>query len=96
MMIDPAAAVRVAPGFHRRPSGPAPADMVIGAVLLCGAAAIATLRQQAWEYPLMRAVNSLAGHSLLLDRLMHALTARDLLQGTVFITLLCFLWFETT
>ena len=64
------------------------------ALLLTGSALVAAYRQQEWEFPLVRALNSFAHHSMLLDRTMHALTTRDLLQGVPFIGLIWFLWFS--
>ncbi len=69
---------------------------VAGAGLFVASALIAAFRQQQWEYPLMRALNALAGRSALLDRTVHALTTRDLLEGVVFVALLWFLWFAAT
>jgi membrane-associated phospholipid phosphatase len=66
-----------------------------GLAIFTVAALIATLRQQAWEFPLITAMNAVAGHSVLLDRFVHALTTRDLLQGVVFVALLWLLWFDT-
>jgi undecaprenyl-diphosphatase len=64
-------------------------------LLLIGSALVATYRQQEWEFPLVRALNTFAHHSMLLDRTMHALTARDLLQGVPFVGLIWFLWFTS-
>ena len=62
-------------------------------LLVVGSAFIAGFRQQEWEYPITRALNAYAHRSVLLDRTMHALTARDLLQGVPFVGLIWFLWF---
>lgn len=62
--------------------------------LLIGSAWVAEYRQQEWEFPIMRAINGYARHSMLFDRTMHALTTRDLLQGVPFIALIWFLWFS--
>jgi membrane-associated phospholipid phosphatase len=62
-------------------------------VLLAGSGLVAAYRQQEWEFPVVRAMNRFAHHSMLLDRTMHALTTRDLLQGVPFIGLIWFLWF---
>jgi membrane-associated phospholipid phosphatase len=64
-------------------------------VLLVGSVLVAAYRQQEWEFPLIRAMNRFAHHSMLLDRTMHALTTRDLLQGVPFIGLIWFLWFSS-
>jgi undecaprenyl-diphosphatase len=69
--------------------------VIFGAVLLTVCGLVAAFRQQQWEYPLVRSLNTLAGHSALFDRTVHALTARDLLEGVIFVALLCFLWFGT-
>jgi len=56
---------------------------------------IAVYRQQVWEYPVVQGINVFAHRHAMLDRSMHALTARDLLQGVPFIALIWFLWFDT-
>jgi undecaprenyl-diphosphatase len=66
---------------------------IASAALLIGSMLVAAYRQQEWEFPLVRALNTFARHSMLLDRTMHALTTRDLLQGVPFIGLIWFLWF---
>jgi len=58
-------------------------------------AAIVAFRQQAWEYQVISALNAYARRSRLLDRSMHALTARDLLQGVVFMAVIWYLWCGT-
>jgi undecaprenyl-diphosphatase len=63
--------------------------------LLALSALVAANRQHEWEFPLVRAINSFARHSMLLDRTMHALTTRDLLQGVPFVGLIWFLWFAS-
>jgi membrane-associated phospholipid phosphatase len=63
--------------------------------LAAGSVLVAAYRQQEWEFPLVRAMNRFARHSMLLDRTMHALTTRDLLQGVPFIGLIWFLWFTS-
>jgi hypothetical protein len=68
-------------------SGVAPLPLAIGAVLFTSCAAIAALRQRAWEYPVIRAMNAYADYSALFDRLMHAVTTRGLLQGVTFVSL---------
>jgi hypothetical protein len=68
---------------------------IAAALLFAFSALIAAYRQQEWEFPLVRALNVFARHSMLLDRAMHALTARDLLQGVPFIGLIWFLWFTS-
>jgi membrane-associated phospholipid phosphatase len=72
------------------------APIVGGAALLAACGLVAAFRQQAWEYPVLRVLNAAAGRSVLLDRAVHALTTRDLLEGVVFVALLWFLWFRTT
>jgi membrane-associated phospholipid phosphatase len=69
--------------------------LAIGGALFMSCAAIAAMRQREWEYPVIRAMNAYADHSALFDRLMHALTTRDLLQGVIFVSLLWYLWFST-
>jgi membrane-associated phospholipid phosphatase len=69
--------------------------VAIGSALFMSCAAVAALRQREWEYPVVRAMNAYADHSALFDRLMHALTTRDLLQGVIFVSLLWYLWFST-
>ena len=69
--------------------------LAVAIVLLLGGALVAAYRQEAWEYPIIRALNGFAHRSALLDRTMHALTARDLLQGVPFVALIWFLWFST-
>jgi membrane-associated phospholipid phosphatase len=70
--------------------------VAIGGALFMSCAAIAAMRQREWEYPVIRVMNVYADHSALFDRLMHALTTRDLLQGVIFVSLLWYLWFSTT
>jgi membrane-associated phospholipid phosphatase len=67
----------------------------LATALLTGSVLVAAYRQQQWEFPLLRSINSFAHHSMLLDRTMHALTARDLLQGVPFIGIIWFLWFAS-
>jgi len=89
------------------PLGPGTADIripartrilipaVVGTALLAACGLVAAFRQEAWEYPVIRVLNANAGHSALLDRTVHALTTRDLLEGVVFVALLWYLWFGT-
>ena len=70
--------------------------VIAGTALLAVCGLVAAFRQEAWEYPVVRALNASAGRSALLDRAVHALTTRDLLEGVVFVALLWFLWFRTT
>jgi membrane-associated phospholipid phosphatase len=72
-----------------------PVGALFGAALFTACAVVAAFRQQAWEYPMLRALNALANRSVLLDRGIHALTSRDLLQGVVFVSVLWFLWFQS-
>ena len=69
--------------------------VIAGTALLAMCGLVAAYRQQTWEYPVLRALNASAGRSALLDRAVHALTTRDLLEGVVFVALLWFLWFRT-
>ena len=69
---------------------------IAGTALLAVCGLIAALRQEAWEYPVLRVLNANAGRWALLDRTVHALTTRDLLEGVVFVALLWYLWFHTT
>jgi membrane-associated phospholipid phosphatase len=78
-----------------RSRGLASPGFIATLVLLAGSVLVAAFRQQEWEFPLVRAMNHFAHHSMLLDRTMHALTARDLLQGVPFIGLIWFLWFTS-
>src|SRR5258708_5976010 len=80
---------------YPRPGAFIPPAVIAMAVLVIGSALIAGLRQREWEFPVMRAINVYAHHSMMLDRTMHALTARDLLQGVPFIGLIWFLWFTS-
>jgi membrane-associated phospholipid phosphatase len=68
---------------------------LMATALLTGSVLVAAYRQEQWEFPLVRAMNRFAHHSMLLDRTMHALTTRDLLQGVPFIGLIWFLWFAS-
>jgi undecaprenyl-diphosphatase len=72
-----------------------PASAAFGAALFTACAVVAAFRQQAWEFPMLRALNTVANRSALLDRGIHALTSLDLLQGVVFVSLIWFLWFES-
>ena len=63
---------------------------IAGTALLAVCGLIAALRQEAWEYPVLRVLNANAGRWALLDRTVHALTTRDLLEGVVFVALLWF------
>jgi undecaprenyl-diphosphatase len=65
-----------------------------GMFLFVAAGWVAAFRQQAWEYKLLWALNEYAGRSALLDRFVHALTSRELLQGVIFVALLWCLWFS--
>jgi undecaprenyl-diphosphatase len=78
-----------------RPRGFALPGLIAIAVLLIGSALVAQNLRQEWEFPVIRAINAYARHSMLLDRTMHALTTRDLLQGVPFIGLIWFLWFTS-
>jgi undecaprenyl-diphosphatase len=69
-------------------------SLILGLAIFAASAVIA-FRQQAWEYQAIAALNRYAGRSLLLDRAIHALTARDLLQGVVFIAAIWYLWYDT-
>jgi membrane-associated phospholipid phosphatase len=71
------------------------AGFIASLLLFTFTALAAAYRQHEWEFPLVRAINSFAHHSMLLDRTMHALTTRDLLQGVPFIGLIWFLWFDS-
>lgn len=66
-----------------------------GLAIFTAAALVAMLRQEAWEFPLLKAMNAIAGHSALLDRLVQSLTVNQLPQGVALIALLWYLWFET-
>jgi undecaprenyl-diphosphatase len=68
--------------------------IALSAFLLVGSALVAAYLQKDWEYPVMRSLNAYAHRSALIDRTMHALTARDLLQGVPFLAVIWFLWFR--
>jgi membrane-associated phospholipid phosphatase len=67
----------------------------VSAVLLIGSALTAAFLQQDLDFPVVRALNAFAHRSAALDRTMHALTTRDLLQGVPFMGLIWFLWFSS-
>lgn len=83
------------PGASGAPPMSIPTGVIIGAAVFTGCGLVAALRQQAWEFPVIRALNAVADRSQLLDRGIHALTSRDLLQGVVLIALIWYLWFDT-
>ena len=62
---------------------PTPISMpvIAGTALLVVCGLVAAFRQEAWEYPVVRVLNASAGRSALLDRAVHALTTRDLMEG---------------
>src|SRR5712692_5493946 len=66
-------------------------NLGIGAAVLLASALIAAKRQREWEYPVIWAMNSYANRSAVLDYFVQVLTARDLLQGAAFISLLWYL-----
>lgn len=72
------------------------ASICFGIVILLASALIAALQQAVWDYPVIWALNRFARHSVLLDRTIHALTTRDLLQGVVFVAMMWYLWFTST
>ena len=82
--VEPESPLLVAiPGASGAPPMSVPIGVVIGAAVFTGCGLVAALRQQAWEFPVIHAINAVAGRSQLLDRGIHALTSRDLLQGAV-------------
>jgi undecaprenyl-diphosphatase len=94
--VEPESPLSVAmPGASGAPPMSIPTGVVIGAAVLTGCGLVAALRQEAWEFPVILAFNAVAGRSQLLDRGIHALTSRDLLQGAVFVALIWYLWFDT-
>ena len=94
--VEPEPPLLVAiPGASGAPPMSIPTGVVIGAAVFTGCGLVAALRQQAWEFPVIHAFNAVAGRSQLLDRGIHALTSRDLLQGAVFVALIWYLWFDT-
>jgi len=96
--VNPPVASPDAPGYVNDPSGPrgvVSPGFIATILLLAGSVLVAAYRQQEWEFPLVRALNHFAHHSMLLDRTMHALTTRDLLQGVPFVGLIWFLWFTS-
>lgn len=56
--------------------------VVAGVALIAVFGLIAAFGQEVWEYPVLRALNANAGRWALLDRTMHALTTRDLLEAS--------------
>ena len=92
--VNPPVAPQVTIGPDRS-RGFVSAGFIAAILLLAGTVLVAEYRQQEWEFPLVRALNRFAHHSLLLDRTMHALTTRDLLQGVPFIGMIWFLWFTS-
>jgi undecaprenyl-diphosphatase len=66
-----------------------------GLAIFMAAALVATLRHQSWDFAVIKAANSIAGHSLLLDRVAQALTVSQLLQGVALVAVLWYLWFTT-
>jgi undecaprenyl-diphosphatase len=72
------------------------ASICFGIAILLASALIAALQQSVWDYPVIWALNRFARYSVLLDRTVHALTTRDLLQGVVFIAMMWYLWFTAT
>ena len=68
--------------------------IAVSVLLLAGSALTATFLPQSWDFPVTQAINAYAHRSALLDRGMHALTTRDLLQGVPFLAMIWFLWFR--
>src|ERR1700733_8763722 len=94
--VEPESPLLVAiPGAGGAPPMSIPTGVIIGAAVFTGCGLVAVLRQQAWEFPVVRALNAVADRSQLLDRGVHALTSRDLLQGVVLVALIWCLWFDT-
>jgi undecaprenyl-diphosphatase len=94
--VEPESPLLVAiPGASGAPPLSIPAGVVIGAAVFTSCGLVAALRQQAWEFPVIHAFNAVAGRSQPLDRGIHTLTSRDLLQGAVFVALIWYLWFDT-
>jgi undecaprenyl-diphosphatase len=94
--VNPPVAAPDAPGYVNEPSrsrGFVTSGFIATILLLAGSVLVAAYRQQEWEFPLVRALNHFARHSMMLDRTMHALTTRDLLQGVPIVGLIWFLWF---
>jgi membrane-associated phospholipid phosphatase len=75
---------------------PVPAGVIAGAAIFLASTTVVAVGHWTWENSLILAINAYAGRSVLLDRVMHALTSRDLLEGVPFISLLWYLWFGTT
>jgi membrane-associated phospholipid phosphatase len=81
----------------RSPAGPiAPAGIIVGAAIFLTCSTAVMIGHWTWEYQLISTMNAYAGRSAVLDRSIHALTSRDLLEGVPFISLLWYLWFGTT
>jgi undecaprenyl-diphosphatase len=90
--VAPALSLRSFPIFN----SPGVLNLAVGAVVLLVSGFIAAQRHREWDYPAIWAMNSYANRSAVLDYLAQALTARDLLQGAAFISLIWFLWFSTS
>jgi undecaprenyl-diphosphatase len=74
----------------------APPGVIVGAAIFLASATVVAVGHWTWENPLILTLNAYAGRSAMLDRSIHALTSRDLLEGVPFISLLWYLWFGTT
>ena len=59
------------------------------------AALVATRRNQRGDFVRIKAINSIAGHSLPRDRVAQVLTVSQLLQGVALVAMLWHLWFIT-
>ena len=81
----------------RSPAAPiAPVGVIVGAAIFLASATVVAVGHWTWENSLILTMNAYAGRSAVLDRSIHALTSRDLLEGVPFISLLWYLWFGTT
>src|SRR3954453_15508912 len=58
-----------------------------GLAIFTAAALVATLRHQSWDFALIKAINSVAGYSLPLDRVAQVLTVSQLLQGVALVAM---------
>jgi membrane-associated phospholipid phosphatase len=73
-----------------------PAGVIVGAAIFLACATVIAAGHWSWEYRLIGAMNAYAHRSAALDRSIHALTSRDLLEGVLFISLVWYVWFGTT
>jgi len=85
--MTPAASGGAAPSVSISP--------IIGGILFTGCGLVAAFRQQAWELPVIHALNAASDRWAMLDYVVHTLTSCDLLQGAMFVSVAWYLWFDT-